>query len=790
MKKTLITLIITLTFINLKAQTGHIKGTVKTSDNQPAEFVNIGLKGVSKIVTVNSKGEYEIKNIKVGTYVLVTTYIGLETKELRVEVKTDETSIIPEIVLKENALELKEVMVTTYKSNNEKTIYIGKALIKPMDLPQSIASINKEVLEQQQTVRLSDAIKNFNGIYIMGTSGGYQEELAGRGFAFNSSNTFKNGVRFNNTAMPEISSLEKVEVMKGSAAILFGNVAAGGVINLVTKKPLFETGGEVSIRCGSYDFYKPSVDVYGALNKSKTAAYRINTSFEKARSFRDNVNSLRTYINPSFLFKLGKKTDLLIEGDYLNDNRTADFGVGAINYTLVDIPRNQFIGVSWSYYKTEQISATATITHRFNNNWQIRSVTAYQNFKNDLFANQRPNGNNQFIKLNGDWIRGLQKTKIDQDYYITQLDLIGKFKTGFLKHLLLFGADADKYITDNISYNPVSKYDTVNVFDLNKYKPHTNIPELTKKTLTTSPINRVGIYVQDLISISEKIKLLAGIRFSYLETFSNIYTYDMATNIETKQFDNAFTPRLGLVYQPIKTMALFVSYANSFTPNTGVDIEDKALPPSYINQYEAGIKNDLFHGLLSVNATVYQIKNSNLAQQSLVNSNTNTNIKELAGEVTSKGIEVDIISKEWKGISGMAGYSYNETKYTQSNTYIVGSKLLYNPANTANVNIHYNFNYTNIKWIKGFNVGLGALYIGNRAAGRSTRVTVINDDRKPIPLPAYTNLEFSLGYLKNNISIRAKITNILNELSYNVHDDNSVNPIAPRQFTTTLAFKF
>jgi iron complex outermembrane receptor protein len=237
-------------------------------------------------------------------------------------------------------------------------------------------------------------------------------------------------------------------------------------------------------------------------------------------------------------------------------------------------------------------------------------------------------------------------------------------------------------------------------------------------------------------------------------------------------------------------MAMFASYANSFTPNSGVDITGNALPPSYINQYELGVKNDLSHGLLSVNITAYEIKNSNLAQQSLDNGNTNTNIKELAGEITSKGLELDIMSKDWKGYTLIAGYSYNDTRYTESNTNYVGTKLLYNPASTANASLYKSFKTSSISWIQGLNAGIGAIYIGDRAAGRLPRVFIPNDTRKPIPLPAYTNLEASVGYVKNKTFIRLKISNVLNALSYNVHDDNSVNPIAPRQFTATVGFKF
>lgn len=781
-------LLIAFSFSN--AQTGSIKGNVKSADGRAVDFLTVTIKGTSKSTSVNVKGEFEFNTIEVGNYILFISYLGLESIEQTVLVKENETTFVPEILLKETSKQLDEIVIVSEKSFNEKSVSVGKVDIKPMDLPQSVSTLNKEVLDQQQTTRMSDAVKNFNGLYLMGTTGGYQEELAGRGFAYGSSNTFKNGIRFNNTAMPEMSSLERLEVLKGSSAILFGNVAAGGVINLVTKKPLFEKGGEFSFRTGSYDLYRPSVDVYGSLNEKQTVAYRINTSFEKARSFRDQVKSERYYINPSFLVKLGKKTELLFEGDYLNDKRTADFGVGAINYELIDVPRDRFIGVSWSYNKVEQQSSTISLSHKFNDKWQIKSTTSYQKFQSDLFANQRPNSNSQFVRANGNWVRGLQRTQVDEEYYISQLDLTGKFSTGKISHIFLVGIDADRYNTNTLAYNPLTKYDSINVFDLNKYKQRNDIPELTQRTLTTSPISRAGVYVQDLISLHKKIKLLVGARWSYLETFSDVYTVSTKATVKTRQFDNALSPRVGLVYQPIKTMALFASYSNSFTPNSGVDINGNALPPSLFQQYEAGIKNDFFDGLLSVNLTVYQIQNSNLAQMSLVDGNTNTNIKELAGEVTSKGLELDVMTKEWKGLSLIAGYSFNESRYTKSNIYIVGSLLRYNPNHTANGSVNYNLSKTNIKCLKYFSTGVGVVYIGERMAGRSTRLTVANDSYKLIPLPAYSNLDVSIGYKKKSTSVRIKVSNVLNADSYNVHDDNSVNPIAPRQIVATFTQKF
>lgn len=764
---------------------GSIKGTVTSSDGQPAAFVNVHFKGENKGTITDEKGKFQLKHVKEGSHTLEASFIGFQTQEMQVEVSAGQTAIV-DFVLAESSQQLNEVVVSDSRSLNEKTVDIGKAGIKPMDLPQSLIVIDKKLLENQQVGRLSDVLTNTSGIYLMGTTGGVQEEIAGRGFSYGSSNTFKNGVRFNNGIMPEVSSLERVEVLKGSAAILFGNVTAGGVLNLVTKKPSFQNGGEISFRAGSYDFYKPSIDIYGAVNNSNAVAYRINTSYENAGSFRDNVSSERIYFNPSFLIKAGKKTEILIEGDFLKDNRTLDFGTGAVNYEIADVPRDRFLGASWSYYHAKQTSATATITHALSDSWSISALGSYQGYDSDQFGTTRPNASGHFVQSDGRWTRGLQRSGTDQNYAIVQLNLTGKFSTGSVGHQVLIGSDHDQYENTALAYSYVNPeitgnnknvYDTINIYDLSLYQQRTDMPTLTS-TATENPSLRVGVYVQDLISVFEKVKVLAGIRYSYLETGSKEKTYD-----------EAFSPRLGVVYQPLKEMSVFVSYANSFNQNTGKDVNNEVLPPSIVDQFELGIKNDLFKGLLSANVTAYQIVNSNLAQSVLpipADALNQTNPQELAGEVTSKGVEVDIMSKPIKGASFVAGYSYNDTRYTKSSQFVEGSRLRYNPSHTANASVYYKFANS---MLKNFNVGFTTFYIGERVAGRSTRTNVPNDSYKLMPIPNYFLFDVMAGYSLENISVRIRISNILNELSYNVHDDNSVNPIAPRQFSATVSYK-
>ena len=691
---------------------------------------------------------------------------------------------------------LQEVIVTS--NQRKKSVTIGKADIKPMDLPQSVQVITQATLQNQQITTMSDLLKNTNGVYIMGNSGGYQEEIASRGYALGSSNTFKNGVRYFNGMPIDLNGIEKVELLKGSAAILFGNVTAGGILNLITKKPKFEYGADVSVGVGSFDLYKTTFDVYGSIGKSKKIAFRMDGSSSQANSYRLGVRSETKYINPSFLVNFSDKTSLLVEADFNKDHRTADFGAGIINYQLVDLPRSRFVGVSWGYNEAEQASLTSTLKHQLSQNWSINYINSLRYYKTDLFANTRPNNPITSMTLNGDWTRGLQRNQAQDNYLFQDLNAKGTFKTWKFDHQVVFGVDTDTentttlaslYKNPNANYS--NTYDKINIFTTDLATARNDIPTMDKITLTTAPVKRVGAYVQDLISVNKYIKVLGGIRYSYQDTENNVLTYavihptpNAAKTVISHQYDGAFSPRVGLIIQPNQNQTLFTSYSSSFVPNTGLDYTTKeSLKPSIINQYELGIKNQLFQDRLFANVTLYQIENNNMAQTSLIDAT----YKELAGGTKSKGVEIDLVANPVKGLSILGGYSFTEIKYTSSNIYIVGSQILYMPKNTANLNFNYTFSEGKLK---GLNLGLINSYVGVRAAGRYTNLTTPSDPRKPVQLPEYFQSDATIAYKYNQITFRAKMSNIFNTMSYNVHDDNSVNPIAPTNYSLTMNYSF
>lgn len=683
---------------------------------------------------------------------------------------------------------LKEVIV---KKNQRTPATILKSGIKPMDLPQSLQIIGKDVLEQQQTIRLSDVVKNINGVYVGSARGGAQESFWSRGYDMSANNMFKNGFRFNGGSMPEVASLEKVEVLKGSSALLFGNVAPGGILNMVTKSPSFAKGGEVNMQMGSYSFYKPSIDIYGPLNE--IIAYRFVGSYENSESFRDVVKRERYYINPSILIKANNKTDILLQSDYLNDDWTPDFGTGSIGNEVADVPRSRYLGANWSTGLTKQFTFSGLLTHKFNKNWNLNFNTSFQDYKRTSEGTERI----QPLE-NGDWNRPLGKNKALDQIYSMQFNVQGNFATGKIKHQLFTGIDSEKSFSEvyTFVYNPTT-YDLINIFDLEKYPQRTDIPEAQNTKIVKTTTDRFGVYAQDLISFTDRFKVLAGLRWSWQQ--AQAITHDLTKNPvkiteDPKRLDNAFSPKIGLVYQPVKNMSLFASYANSFTPNTGVTIYNEPIEASLIDQYEIGVKKDFWKDKLTTNVTLYHIVNSNLAQTAEFNAdgttNTNTNVKSLSGETTSKGVEIDITARPFAGLSILAGYSYNDMRYTKTTgatgSFIEGDRLVRTPANTAN----FSFFYTQPSGkLKGASFGAIANYIGDRLGGwNNTNGQTIPD--REIPLDGYTTIDLSAGYTWKQFSILCRLSNIANVLNYTVHENYSVNPIAPRQVMTSLKYKF
>jgi iron complex outermembrane receptor protein len=793
----------------LIAQTlGSITGTVTTRDGRPASYVNVGLKEVRKGGVTAEDGSFQIKGVTEGTYTLKISFVGLEPQEKSVTVRAGQVTK-QDITLAESESQLNEVEVTGTNS----VVTLGKAGIAPLDLPQMTGVVSSVIIENQQINRLGDALRNVSGVSLTQQRGGVAETFTARGYsvgiagAGSSGSIFKNGVISNSAGFPDASTLESVEVLKGSAALLYGTVSGGLIINMVTKKPKFNWGGEVSMRAGSYSLYKPIVDVYGPI--AKNLAFRVVGTYENAKSYRDVVKSERVYVNPSLLYKIGNKTTVLLQADYLKSNLTPDNGIGSLNANRdaeipTTVPRSRFINTVWAYNNLDQKTATLNVDHAFTDNWKMTFIASAQGTNVTAFGAGVPNNN---VAANGDWSRTLSRTLTSENDYTGQLNLNGRFTTGPIGHQLLVGADLIGVSSTSNSFTitnngvGVTTYDRINILDPAKYQEQTYIPDSRAISRTTSPLYRSGVYVQDLISLTDKIKVLAGVRWSYQKTLQT-QILNLLTDAETRgtavtRYDRAYSPKVALIYQPIRMTSIFASYSNNFSTNAGVDIFGQQLRPSIIDQYEVGIKNELFDGRLTANVGVYRIRNSDFAQTALTKAdgtpNVDTNVKEFTGETTSDGLEIDLTGNLSRNVYFITGYGYNYMRYTKASTVagvgapVLGERLINNPAHTANATLFYTFD---LPQLRGLKLGASAFYTGARYGGLNNTVGQTPVYNRLIPLTGFTTIDLTAGYQYQKVSLLVKLSNITNELNYLIHDRYSIMPIAPRQVIATLSYKF
>lgn len=725
-----------------------------------------------------------MKNIGIATLaIIVITNYGFSQNKNAITPK-DSTKT-------KEIIHLEEVIVTP---NPFKTpVNVTRSNIKPMDLPQGIQTVDKSVIYQQQALRLSDVFKNINGAYVGSARGGAQESFWSRGYDLSANNIFKNGFRTSSGSFPEVASLERVEYLKGNSALLFGNVVPGGIVNLVSKTPQFNFGGEATFQAGSYNFYKPAFDIYGPLSKS--VAYRLNAIYENSESFRDVVQRERIYFNPSFLFKITPKTELILQGDYLNDDWTPDFGTAMIGKEILDLPRNLYMGADWSKGNTQQTTASGLLKHCFNKNWKLQFNTSFQDYDREWKGTERIQPT-----ATGYWERPLGQAKNTERILADQISVSGTFQTFSIKHQLFTGADWENSFTEAFTFSS-GIYGKGNVYDFGNFDQGSGIiPELQTTRLVETKTNRFGAYAQDLISFPKYFKILLGLRWSWQQTEITTNDYLAATTKEEpKRIDKAFSPKVGLVFQPEENTSFFASYSNSFTPNSGTTVDLQPIEPSIITQYEAGIKKELVNQRLSAGITAYHIVNDNLAQTAQFKAdgslNIDPNVKVLNGETTSKGLEIDLTANPVKGLTIMAGYSYNDMRFTKTSVtnggFIEGDRLTRTPYCTGNFSTYYKFS----QFVKGLNIGAMVHYMGRRLGGwnndyqiNSAGILTIRD--RVVPLSDYTTIDFSAGYEWKNYSILARLSNSTNELNYTVHENYSVNPIAPRQVTAILKYKF
>ena len=625
-----------------------------------------------------------------------------------------------------------------YQVNNATTATRTDTPLK--DIPQSIQVVPEQVIEDQQANTLEDVLRNISGVSAGDSFGNTTERFVIRGFAQDT--TLVDGFRQGafGQGFPSLERLERVEVLKGPASILYGNLEPGGVINLVTKKPLAEQFVENSIELGSFALFQYNLDFSDAIDSEKSLLYRFNANVEYSDGFRDFEQDLtRLSLAPTISWQIGDNTDLLIDFSYLNEDRPFDRGIVAIGDDVADIPYDRIFQQPDDNYELEQITASYQLEHRFNEKWKLRNsfrlVSAdTSDFRLDSW----------FIDDSGELERLFRSNENINENYSLQTNVVGEFATGKVTHQLLFGVDLDR--ATSVGQQAALPDDPP--FFINIFTQEADpVPDLEPEDLTflvrdeNTRADLIGIYLQDLISLGEKFKILVGGRFDIYDQ----KTIDFTEDTTVKQSQEEFSPRVGLVYQPIEPISLYASYSTSFNPDpfNSTTVDGEIIEPSTGTQYEIGVKGEFFDGNLTATLAFYQIDLENVA----TTNPDNFDFSIAAGEVSSRGVELDVTGEILPGWKIIASYAYTDAEITESNDFPEGNKLENVPENSASLWTTYQFQQGTLQ---GLGFGAGIFFVGDRQGDLDNTVT----------LPSYVRTDAAIFYRQDNWQANLNFQNL------------------------------
>jgi iron complex outermembrane recepter protein len=518
------------------------------------------------------------------------------------------------------------------------------------DIPQSIQVIPQQVIEDQGVTNLEDALRNAPGVASQGTSG--NNALIIRGLSINNTgrqNILIDGIGSGNGGTSRnLANVEQIEVLKGPASVLYGRGEAGGTVSILTKQPLRSPFYEIEGTIGNFDFYRPSLDFTGSLNDNKTVLYRLNAAYENSGSFVDFLDREDFTIAPVLSFELSKNTNLTLEGTYQTTSDIPYSGLPAVGTVLPnplgEVPLSRFLGEPNFDFKNETLGSVGyRFDHRFNDRWSLRNRfrAAFSSLESE----------NHLVSLDTDnrtVLRFIDRNEEDVQKYTLQTEINGKVKTGSIGHDLLAGVDFERETFDA----RLSSAGDVSSIDL--FEPeYGNIPDLEFEPLFDnqgSYGNAIGIYAQDLLAINDQVKILLGGRFDWVQDNSKDR---LEPEFSATNEDNAFSPRAGIVYQPIKPVSLYTSYSRSFRPEFGTDEEGNPLKPVTGEQFEVGVKTEFLDRKLAATLAAYQVTRQNDLRPDPDNPDFDIQV----GERRSRGIEFDLTGEPLPGLQLITTYA-------------------------------------------------------------------------------------------------------------------------------------
>ncbi|MNM32706.1 Ferrichrome-iron receptor precursor [compost metagenome] len=637
------------------------------------------------------------------------------------------------------------------------------------ETPQSVSVVPKDVLEDTGATRLQDGLDYAGGVGRANNFGGQGlTTFTVRGFT--TGEFYRNGFPINRgyPNAPDANTVERLEVIRGPASSLYGRGDPGGTFNVVSKQPLPEPKVTLGSQFDDQGMHRATLDATGPLNQDGSLAYRLNLLGEGGESFRDDVESERYDVAPVLSWQVNDSTKIVFEGDFMRNNHPLDRGLTRYATQTGSASRDTYIWEKGSdnLLHNDNNMAQVRFEHLLNDNWTLGGGFQFLDGSlkgNAVEANGAP-ADGRTLQRNFNY-RKLEWT--DRDW---QLNLTGHFDTGAFSHTLLTGIEYEDY-----DYSSIIRRSTAS-YPIDIYNPVLGQPRPALATVPTTwdteNLKTWAFFIQDQVALTERLKALAGVRF---ERFEHDYDDKRPANRDFSKGENGVTPRFGLIYDLTDTVAVYANTARSFKPNSGASLQGSGFDPEKGKSYELGVKWEAPDRQLSVDAAIYHIVKENVLTRDPADPNYNL----AAGEVRSRGLDINVagnLTPEWRVIGG---YAYVDAEVTKDNRLPSGTRLANIPRNSFSLLNTYEFQDG---LAKGLGLGVGVKYVDDRN-GQTEAVTYNMDQYTVVDLLAFYKVN-------DNIRLNLDLKNLFNK----EYDEGAFNfyayPGAPRTVQAGVSYTF
>ncbi|SDV46243.1 TonB-dependent siderophore receptor [Chitinasiproducens palmae] len=574
-----------------------------------------------------------------------------------------------------------------------------------LETPQSVSVVTRDQMDDQAVQSVREALRYTAGVMseYRGGGGSRYDTVTYRGFGggANYDYSYLDGTRLlgGNYAVPQIDpyNLERVEVVKGPASVLYGQINPGGMVNLTSKRPTSDAQHEIVVAAGNHGRWQGAFDLGGPVDQNGTVLYRLTGVARDSDTQTDFAREQRVSISPSLTFRPDRDTSLTLLANYQHDPRAGYFGflpaVGTVlPSTFGRIATNFFDGdPNFDRFDRTQYQFGYAFEHRFDDVWTVRQNFRYMHMDTDYESVYTSGLAADGHTLTRRAIRAVEHS----DALTLDNQAQAKFDTGPVRHTVLFGVDLQRY-TESMALG-TGAAPTLDILHPIYYQ---NIVTPALSQSSNQINNQIGVYAQDEIRLG-RWALQLGAR----NDWATAQTQDRVASTTAKQADHAFTWRAGLLYLFDNGVAPYVSYATSFLPTSGTDAGGRAFVPTKGEQYEAGVKYQPrnFNGFFT--ASIFQLKQRNV----LTTDPQNPLFSIQTGEVRVRGVELEAHAEPLRNLRMVASYTYLNDVVTASNDGTVGKRPAMIPTHMATLWLDYTLPS---QTLPGLGAGAGVRYVG------------------------------------------------------------------------------